>query len=214
MILVLSFIGFQSSFGNYLFEYHDILNWVFIFMVFVGVITASLHAKTYMKFLRDFEISKREAHRLSMYSHTGWVAITIAFLSGLGLVLTDIYGNITEGSEFMVIIMVLGTLIVYEIIVNLFIGPKLVDVHFGDHPELEDHHHTMLRKTSFAFVAIGVVSWYVLLLLTTVSFYQYSTWFLMLMYVVLLVIGVLVALYAEHLFYKKSVLVEIEQEIE
>ena len=156
-----------------------------------------------MRFLRDFEISKRESRRLSMFSHTAWVAITLAFLSGLGLVMTDVYGNITEGSEFMVILMIMGILVVYEIVVNLFIGPKLIDVHFGDHPELEDHHHTMLRKTSFAFVAVGVISWYSLLLFTTVSFYRYSTWFLMVMYLVLLIVGVGVALYAEHLFYKK-----------
>ena len=206
LILVMSFLGFESSFGNYLFGYHDVLEGVFLFSVLVGVITASLHARTFIKFLRDFEISKRESNRLSMFSHTGWVAITISFLSGLGLVLTDVYGNITEGSEFMVVAIVLGVLVMYEIVVNLFIAPKLIDVHFGDHPELDDHHHMMLRKTSFAFVGVGVVSWYVLLLLTTVSFYGYSTWFLLVLYIGLLIIAVGVTMFAEHIYYKKSLL--------
>ncbi len=206
MILVMSFLGFESSFGDYLFGIHDVLNWVFVFMVIIGVVTATLHARTFIKFLKDFEISKHESERLSMFSHTGWVAITLAFLSGLGLVFTDIYGNITEGSEFMVMVIILGILIIYEIVVNMFIGPKLIDVHFGDHPELDDHHHAMLRKTSFGFIATGVVSWYMLLLLATVSFHGYSTLFLLIMYIILVLIAVGVAMYAEHLFYRESLL--------
>jgi uncharacterized membrane protein len=207
LITVMAFLGFQASFGNYLFEMHDILIWVFIFMVIVGVIVTTLHARTFIFFLRDFEISQKEAKRLAMFSHTGWVAITFSFLSGLGLVLTDIYNNITGGSRFMVMLLIIGLLIVYEVVVNMFIGPKLIDVHFGDHPELEDHHHMMLRKTSFAFVAIGVVSWYSLLLLSTISFYKYSTIFLLLAYLILIIIAVVVSLYAEHIYYKRSKLV-------
>jgi uncharacterized membrane protein len=207
LITVMAFLGFQASFGNYLFEIHDVLKIVFVLMVIIGVVTSTLHARTFIFFLRDFVISKKEALRLSMFSHTGWVAITLALLSGLGLVLTDLYGNITGGPKFMVFLIIIGFLMVYEVVVNMFIGPKLIDVHFGDHPELEDHHHMMLRKTSFAFVAIGVVSWYSILLLSVISFYQYSTIFLLISYVVLLVLAVGVSLYAEHLYYKRSKLV-------
>ncbi|MCD5390045.1 MAG: vitamin K epoxide reductase family protein [Candidatus Pacebacteria bacterium] len=220
MILVMSFLGFQASFGSYLFEIQDILKWVFIFMVIVGVITSSLHAKTFIKFLRDFEISKKESDRLSMFSHAGWVAITLASLAGIGLVLTDVYGNITGSSKFMVILVLLGILIIYEIVINMFIAPKLVDIHFGDHPELDDHKHSMLRKQAFAFVATGVVSWYMLLLLNALSFYGYSTGALLLIYIIVLIIAVGISLYADNLYYKRSVLVieekvvEVEEEIE
>lgn len=212
MIAVMSFLGFQSSFGSYLFEINDVLKWVFMFMVVVGVVTSTLHAKTFIKFLKDFEISKKESKRLLMFSHTGWVAITLAFLSGLGLVLTDVYGNITGSSKFMIILVLLGILIIYEIVVNMFIAPKLVDVHFGDHPELDDHKHSLLRKTAFAFVAVGVTSWYMLLLLNAISFYGYSTGALLAIYLIILVIGVGVSLYAENLYYKKSFYI-VEEEI-
>ncbi len=207
MIMVMSFLGFQASFGNYLFEIHDVLKWIFFFMVLIGVIVSTLHARTFIAFLRDFEITQKEARRLAMFSHTGWVVITFAILSGFGLVLTDIYHNITGGPEFMIMLVIIGVLMVYEVVVNMFIGPKLIDVHFGDHPELDDHHHMILRKTVFAFIALGLVSWYSLLLLSTVSFYRYSTVTLFIAYIILLVVAVAISLYAEHLYYQRSVLV-------
>ena len=207
MILVMSFLGFQASFGNYLFELHDILKWIFFFGIVVGIISSSLHAKSFIRFLRDFQISKDESKRLTMFSHIGWTAITILSLSGLSLILTDKYHDIIGSSDFIVILFVMGIIIIYEIVVNLYIAPKLIDIHFGDHQGVEEHHHMMLRKTSFTFVAIGVMSWYVLLVLSVFSFYQYTALALLLAYSVLLIIVVLVALYMEHLFYKMSELV-------
>jgi hypothetical protein len=207
MILVMSFLGFQASFGSYLFGIHDVLSWLFIFMTVVGVVSSTLHARTFIKFLKDFEISPRESKRLAMFSHTGWVAIFLAFLSGLGLVLTDIYGNIVGSAKFMPTLIIFGIIVVYEVVVNMFIAPKLIDVHFGDHPELDDHHHAMLRKTSFAFVAVGVVSWYSLLLLRALHFYGYSSLSMLIIYVVMLLLAVGVSMYAEYLYYKRSVLV-------
>lgn len=203
MILVMSFLGFTSSFGAYLFAYHDVLVWLFAAAVLVGVISSSLHAKTFIKFLRDFEVSEKESQRLSMFGHVGWVAITIASLSGLALVLTDEYGNITGGNEFTLMIMILGILIVYEVVVNMIIGPRLVGMHFDKNETVPEHKHMMMRKSAFAFLAIGVASWYSLLLLLTVSFYSYSILALIVGYVVLLLLVVVLALYVENLFYKK-----------
>lgn len=214
MILVMSFLGFQASFGSYLFEIKDILKWIFMFMIIIGVIISSLHAKTFIKFLRDFEISKKESARLAMFSHIGWLAITLAVLAEIGLVLIDIYGNITGDPKFMPILMLLGILIVYEIVINMFIAPKLIDIHFGDHPELDDHEHSLLRKKAFAFVATGLVSWYMLLLFNTLSFYRYSTGALLLMYIIVLVVAVGISLYADNLYYKRSVLVTKEEIVE
>lgn len=204
IILISSFLGFEASFGAYLFGIQDILQWIFMISIFVGIIVTSLHAKIFIRFLRDFEISRKESKRLAMFSHTALVAIAVTFLSGLSITLTDIYGNFTESSKFMVILIVLGILVAYEVIVNMVIAPKLVDIHFNEHPNIEGHHHTMLRKTSFSFVAIGVVSWYVLLLLSTIHFYEYSTLALLVLYIVLLLISIAIAMYAEHLYYKKS----------
>ncbi len=207
MILVMSFLGFHASFGSYLFELHDIFKWVFFFGIFLGIISSGLHAKNFVKFLRDFRISKKESKRLIVFSHIGWVALILIILSGLALVLTDTYQNITGDAKFMAILFSTGVIIVYEVVVNLFIAPKLIDIHFEGYPGVEEHHHMMLRKTSFAFVAIGVVSWYVLLALTVFSLYQYTSLALLLAYSALLIIVVGIALYIEHLFYKMSELV-------
>lgn len=214
LIVVMSFLGFEASFGDYLFGHHDVLNWIFVGSIIVGVLTTTLYARTFIKFLKDFKISEKESKRLTMLSQTGWVAIVMTFLAGLGLTLTDIYGNFTENSAYIVMIIILGIVFVYEIIVNMFVGPKLMDIHFGENSEFDDAQHMRLRKTAFAFLAVGVVSWYVLLLLNTLSFYKYSSGFLLIGYVVMLLIAVVVALFAENIFYRKSILVTVEEEKE
>lgn len=211
LIIVLSFLGFESSFGDYLFSYHDVMEWVFVGSIVVGTLSTSLYARTFIKFLKDFEISKQESDRLNMLSHTSWVAVAFTFLSGLGLVLTDIYGNFTESSSFIVTLVLLGVVLAYEIIVNMFLGHRLIDIHFGKREE-SDEKHLSLRKTSFAFLAVGVISWYVLLLLNTVSFYGYSSGFLLVVYLILIIIGVFVALFAEHLFSQKSQIITVEED--
>ncbi len=207
-IIIASFLGFEASFGAYLFGIHDILGWLFMASIFVGIISTSLYAKIFIRFLKDFKISKKESNRLAMFSHTALVAIAITFFSGLSIVLTDVYGNFTENSKFMVIIIILGILLVYEIVVNMIIAPKLIDIHFGNTNivKMEEHKHSMMRKTAFGFVAIGVVSWYFLLLLSSIDFYGYSSAVLLIIYLILVIVTVAISMYAEHIFYKKSTL--------
>ncbi len=202
MILVMSFLGFQSSFGEYLFGYHDFLSWIFGLSVLVGVVSASLHARTFIKFLRDFEISKKESKRLAMFGHVGWVVITLSILSGAALVWTDLYHNITGGNQFTTMALILAILIVYEVVVNMLIAPHLVEIHF-DEKEVEEHKHMSLRKSAFAFMAVGIVSWYIMLFLMTVPL-SLSSLSILIIYFVFLILAVVFALFVEHLFYRKA----------
>ncbi len=202
MILVMSFLGFQSSFGDYLFGLHDVLIFIFGLAVIVGVIGSSMHAWTFVKFLRDFEISPRESRRLAMFGHVGWVAISVSLLSGIALVWTDIYRNIIGENNFTTMMLILLTLIVYEVVVNMVIAPHLVEIHFEE-KEVEEHKHMSLRKNAFAFMAIGVASWYSLLFLITVPLFV-SSLSILIGYCILLILVVVFALFVEHIFYTKA----------
>lgn len=212
MILVLAFLGFESSFADFIYSYRDLLHWIYVVAVLVGVVVTTIHMTTFMKFLRDFQISRQEERRLRMFSHTAWVAIIAVVLSGIGLVLTDVYNDIVGGEVFIVMVAIVGILIIYEVVVNMIVAPRLIDLHFNEDSKMDDHEYSYQRKLAFAFSAIGVVSWYMLLLFSTVSFYPYTSATMFIIYAVLLVIFVVIALIAEHMMYKKYMMTSSQQQ--
>lgn len=204
LIFALAFLGYESYFIEFAYNYRDLLKWLYMAGVIIGTVFTTMHAYTFVKFLNDFEISRREEKRLEMFSHSAWVALGLSFLTGLGILLTDYNFEYTYANQTIVMIVIVGMLIVYEVVVNMIISPKLIGIHFGDHPELDDHEHMMQRKISFAFVAVGVVSWYSLLLLSVFNWFSYSSGQILLGYIGLLVLGVLVTSLVEVVMYRKS----------
>ena len=178
--------------------------------VIAGTVLTTLYAYIFVNFLNDFEISRKEGRRLEMFSHSAWVALGLSFLAGLGILLTDYNFEYSHANQTIVMIVVTGMLIVYEVVVNMVIGPRLVGIHFGDRPELDDHAHSLQRKIAFAFVGVGVISWYVLLLLSVFNWFSYSSGQILIGYVVLLVLGVLVTSLVEVVMYRKSLHVNNE----
>jgi uncharacterized membrane protein len=204
LIFSVVFSGFAGSFAEFLFNYRDLLQWLFVAATLVGTLVTTLHSFTFVKFLKDFEISRREYKLLGMYSHTAWVALGIAFLAGLGLTLTDAYGDFTGNSEFLVMAIILGVLAIYELVQNTRIAPRLIDIHFGDHPELDDAEHNYQRKMAFSFVAVGLMSWYLLMLFSNLSWHEFRPLSLVGMYIIVIVIAVIMSLLVERVIYRKS----------
>lgn len=206
LLLTITFVSYSSGTIGFLFSHQDFLKWIFVAATLVGTLVTTLHSFIFVKFLKDFHISKVEVKRLDMYSHTAWVAIGFTFLSGLGIVLTDTYREVTGNSEFLVMGIIIGVLVAYEFIHNTYIAPRLVNLHFGEHPKLDDHEHAYQRKLSFSFVAVGLMSWYLLMLFTHLSWHEYDPLFLIGLYAVVLFAAVGLSLLVEHTIYKKSLL--------
>lgn len=198
------FSSFSETFVSFLFDYRDLLEWLFAAGTLVGALVTTLHASRFIIFLKDFEISRKEYHRLTMYSQTAWFAIALTFLSGLGLVLTDTFREITGNSEFLIMGIIVGVLVVYEFVQNMIVGPRLIDIHFGDHPKLDDAEHNYQRKLAISFAMLGVVSWYMLLLFANLSWHEYDPIFLVWIYTGVVIIAVILALLFERIIYRKS----------
>ncbi len=204
LIMVLAFVGYDLTFVDFIYSYRDIFKWVYFAAVLLGTLVTTLHAHSFIKFLKDFTITRKEENRLFTFSHTAWVALAFVVLSGLALVLTDTWREITGGSRFPIISIVVGILLVYEIILNMVLAPRFIDIHFGDKEALDDHEHAQQRKTSLVFVALGNVTWYALLLLSTFAWYKVSSAGLFFLYLVLVIVSVVIALRTEHVIYQDS----------
>jgi uncharacterized membrane protein len=215
LIIVLIFIGYESTFAEFAYTSRDLLRWIYMIGVILGAVMTTLHARIFINFLKDFNISRKEEKRLEMFSHTAWIGLGLSFLSGLGLVLTDRYSEYVDANSFIVVLIIMGVLIVYEVVVNMYVSPKLIGIHFGEHPELDDHKHGMQRKLAFGFIAVGVVSWYSLLVLSVFDLFSYSSGQLFVTYGILIVLGVAVTMMVEIIIYRKSLrtnYVPIDQE--
>ena len=204
VIVILAFLGFESSFVEFAYTHRDLLKWIYTLGVVVGTFVTTLHARIFINFLKDFVISAKEEKRLEMFSHTAWVAIGLSFLSGLGLVLTDRWEEYTDSNAFIVMVVIVGILIVYEVIVNMIVSPKLVGLHFGKEPEMEHHTHSLYRKVAFAMLGTGVVSWYSLLLLSVFNWFNYSSGELFVGYIVLIIIAVAITMLVELMIQRKQ----------
>lgn len=214
IILVLSFLGYEASFTEFAYTYRDLFKWIYIGFVFFGTLMTTLHARIFINFLKDFEISRKEEKRLEMFSHSAWIAIGISFLSGLGLVLTDRWREFTDSNAFIVMVVIMGVLIIYEVVMNMIVSPKLVGIHFGDHPELDDEQHRYQRKIAFTSIAVGMVSWYSLLVLGIFDLFSYSSGQLFIAYILLLLVAIIFINFIEHLIYKKSQRVSLNKNID
>lgn len=219
MILVLAFLGYEYAFVEFAYTYRDLLKWLYLLGIVLGTVVTTFHARNFIIFLKDFVISRREERRLEMFSHTAWVALGISFLAGLGFVMTDRWREITDSSMFIVMVIIMGMLIAYEVIMNMIVSPRLVDMHFDEDLDTFDNpEHSFYRKLSFAFVMVGVVSWYSLLLLSVFTWFNYSSGELLIGYAGLLIIAVVIAMLAEVIMYRKAIrnstYVEIPEELE
>ncbi len=207
-IFAVTFSGYSEGFAGFLFDHRNLLLVTFGLASLVGTLVTTLHAYTFARFLKDFKITQKESRRLVMYSQTAWVALGFSFLAGVGLVLSDVYREITGASAFLVIGIILGVLAVYELIQNTLIAPRLVKIHFGDHPKFDDHEHSFQRKLSIAFAVVGILSWYMLMLFTNISWHEYMPITLVLWYFGILIVGVLVGVVFESIMYRRSLLVK------
>ncbi len=209
MITTFSFLSYQYVFGYELFEMHDVLIWVYFFSLVSGIFFSSTYANSFFSFIRDFHITPAEDRKLSILSHGAWFSITFLLLTGIALFFTDTYRDITGASRFWPLAIISFLLLIYEIILNHFLVPKLTHIHFNDPAKETNHKYSFLRKEAFAFTISGLLSWYYLLFFSVFPFYKFSPIMFFIIYIVLILLSVGVALFLEHLFSQDFLLRDI-----
>lgn len=214
LIFVVLFVGVDGSFTSFLFDNRDLLSFFYVLFSIVGVFAITRHTFTFVRFLKDFKITRREERILNINSQISWVAILGLVITGVGLVATDIYWSIITAPVFYNMLIVLVMLVIYEIFLNMKIGPHLIGIHFGDVEKFDYAQHGWHRKQAFAWAAVGMISWYMMLLMSVFPNIRIANGTIFAIYVGLLVLGVLIALFVEFTIYKKSLLHRNEEKLE
>lgn len=129
----------------------------------IGVGAATVTDIFFMRFLKNYRISVREARTLDVLSEIIWVALGLLIFTGVLLYLPN-QEALHQSSKFLLKVVIVGLLTLNGFVLNNKISPRLKDISFG---EAHAHHGELhvLRKLVFATGGISIVSWYTVFIL-------------------------------------------------
>ena len=129
-----------------------------LFGMAIGVGGAVVTDVFFMKFLRDFKISKVEADFLRTLSRIMWSAVVVLGLSGLGLFLLDVDRYLASGN-FMAKMTVVLVLVLNGAFLHFVVTPTLRKLAFHPPAHSKTDRTRMLRERAFVAGAISMTSW-------------------------------------------------------
>ncbi len=164
VLFIITIFGNDLSFADMLTRYYDFLVAGITIGLTIGVGSTTVYSLVYLKFLRDFKISQTEQDILKTIGQVVWIALIIIIFSAVSLYISD--PEIHNASPtFILKIIVMGVILLSDAMLNIFVAPQLIDISFGKRREHEAGELHSLRKISFAWSAVSLVSWYSLLTL-------------------------------------------------
>ncbi len=174
-----------------------------LFGVTLGLGGATISDIFFFKFLKDFQISEKEAEVLHTLSQIIWVALIILILSGVALYLPA-SERLNESSKFLLKMVVVLVLSVNGLFLNLLIGPRLVRLSFRGPGEDPQGNVRRLRRFAFALGAVSMTSWYTAFILGALRAVPLSFPVLLLGYLLLVGLAVSMSQVVERSFERRA----------
>jgi len=138
----------------------------------IGVGGATVTDVFFIKFLKDFRISKHEAEFMRTLSRILWAGVLILSISGLGLFLLD-PARLLASSKFIAKMVVVLVLLINGIFLHYYVTPTLQKIAFHEnHPQALKLRQ--IRQRAFISGGISITSWYYAFLLAMSRFKNIS----------------------------------------
>lgn len=168
----------------------------------LGVGGATINDILFFRFLKDYQISKKENATLKIMSETIWFGLFLAIISGVGLYLPNME-ILNESSKFLVKVFIVGIITINGAFLNLYIAPHLIKISFKDaHTKTTPVTH--LRKIAFVSGAISFVSWYSVFFLGTIKSAPFTFIELLGIYFILIIGASIISLIVEKIYCTRS----------
>jgi uncharacterized membrane protein len=159
LIFLAAILFSQTGFTELLIKYHEVILFVHLVGIALGVGGATITDVFFFKFLKDFRISHEENDVLRSLSQVIWFALGLLVVSGIGLYLPDA-SLLNQTPKFIVKVLAVAVIILNGAFLNLIVSPKLVRISFGKRHRHQDGELRQARRLAFAMGAISIVSWY------------------------------------------------------
>jgi uncharacterized membrane protein len=203
LIFLLSFNTSYSIFVPFLLRYQDV--WAALHTLSIGVIVGAWTVTFFffIRFLRDFRISKKEAQVLDGVSEILWLAFGVVIMSGLGLLLPDLEIGYVEPRLAVESVMVV-VLVVVSVILSMSVEPRLINISFGKKHNHKKGELLRDRKRAFILSTMSVVSWYFLFFMTVFEGIQLTFEPLLAIYLAVLACSAMLGAGIEYLIARRA----------
>lgn len=193
----------MNIFSNIAEQYSSIFLVTHLFAMVLGLGGATYSDILLMKFLKDWEISEKEAEVIETMAKVILVGIALAFLSGFMLFLQK-PAELLQSDRFILKTLVFVILVVNGLVLHKFLLPKLLYFSFKKNIYLDRKKHINLRMASFICGAISVVSWYTIFFIAGFKDIPFSFTVLLSSYLVILLGAILGAIIVEKILWKQA----------
>ena len=201
-IFLLALFGGLSTILPFLVEYRDAVTVLHVLSMALGLSAATFADLFFFKFLKDYQISGKEAEVLNAFSQVIWFALGLIVMSGLALYLPEASAYNTS-SKFLTKITILGILIVNGAFLTLFVGPRFFELRFLK-TKAHKKENTFVRRMAFVLGPISIISWYSAFILGSLRSIPISYSQAMLGYLLVVAVGIVAGLLLERSFAKHA----------
>ena len=147
-------------------------------------------------FLRNFEISTREAVIMHLLSQMIVLGLILLVVSGIALMFTDLHGYL-ENPRFLMKMTAVGIVSLNGAVLNLYVAPKMELISLRE--EDRESNQTLV-KASFIVGAVSAISWLTVFFLAMIEILEtFSYVTLLVSYLLLLATAIGGGLFTKHL---------------
>ncbi len=160
---------------------------VHVFSVIVGMGTAIVSDILFNVYIKDKKINPTENNTLEVLSKVIWVSLWLIVLSGIAIFFSNpsIY---SASDKFLLKMVIVGFVIINGYLFAQVTHGALRKINFTD---TNSHHkYVRIRRMSFAFGAVSVISWLLAFVLGSIKSIPISFWQGLIIYGALLVVGI------------------------
>ncbi len=183
-------------------EYKQVSIGVHVLAVVIGMGSALISDALFNRFIADFRIDKIEHRAFSTLSKIIWTSLVIIVISGVAIFLSDVAGY-SSSDKFLAKMTIVLFIIINGLFFRFRIDPSLKKIDFSD--TNNRHKYVKIRKLSFAFGAISVVSWLYACALALYKNNQFSYGTIMLAYLAFVAVGVLCSQVLDRIIVKRAI---------
>jgi hypothetical protein len=183
-------------------EYKQVSIAVHVLAVVVGMGSALISDALFNRFIADFKIDKIEHRVFSVLSKIIWISLLVMVVSGTAIFMSDVVGY-SNSDKFLAKMTVVILIIINGLFFKMYIDPSIRKIDFSD--DNGHHKYVKIRRLSFAFGAVSVISWLFVcgLALYKNSPFSYGT--IMLTYFGIVLVGTICGQILERTIVKKAI---------
>ena len=169
-------------------EYKQFFTIAHVFFVIMGMGAAMVSDVLFNVYIKNKKINPTENKTLEVLSRIIWISLGLIVLSGMALFFSN-PGFYMQSAKFLVKMSIVLVIILNGFLFWKITHASLKEINFTD--TNSNHKYVRIRKLSFAFGAVSLVSWLSVFLLGSIRSIQLSFSYAILLYVIIIIFVIL-----------------------